>query len=163
MDDLNRGKLNQEISRVHDKLKSLDPTTEEYKCAAEQLVKLTDLANKDDETYNRYDVEKLKLEQEERLEKEKLDQEASLESFKRGQETERMEFEQKQKDVEAKRTRIQLYISGGITLLTFAGTWIANAISQSRSEYFEQTGNAYTSRFSRFQNKEPNHPGIMKK
>ena len=152
MDDLNRGKLNQEITRIHEKLKVLDPTSEQYKSAAEQLVRLTDLANKDDEARNRYEVEK-----------DKLDHEASLESFKRGQETERMEFEKSQRDIEAKRSRIQLYISGAITLVTFAGTWIANAISQSRSEYFEQTGNAYTSRFSRFQLKEPNHPGVMKK
>ena len=172
MNDLSREKLDVELCRLHEKLKTLDPTTEAYKTCAEQVVKLTTLANTDDEARNKYDIEKDKLDAEKNklelekdrldVEKDRFDYEANLEASKKEFEMQKMEFERKQKDVEARRTYIQLGITSVVTLATFAGTWIANSISQYRSEYFESTGHAYTSRFSRFQLKEPMHPGVKR-
>lgn len=150
MDDMNRQKLDEEISRIHDKLKVLNPDTDEYEKISNKLVKLTELANKDDEARNKYEIDK-----------EKIDAEASLEASKRGMESERLEAESRIKDQEAKRSWIQFGISAGVTIFTFVGTWIANKISQNQSEYFEANGNMYTSRFSRWQNKEPVHPNPL--
>lgn len=150
MDDSNRKKLDEEISRIHDKLKVLNPDSDEYEKISNRLVKLTELANKDDEARNKYDIDK-----------DRLDAEASLEAAKRGMESERLEAEAKIKDSEVKRSWIQLGISAGITVFTFVGTWIFNARAQNKSEYFEANGHAYTSKFSRWQNKEPIHPNPL--
>ena len=150
MDDMNRQKLDAEISRVHDKLKVLNPDTEEYEKIANKLVKLTELANKDDEARNRYEIDK-----------DKLDAEASLEAAKRGMESERLEAEARIRDQEAKRSWIQFGVSAGVTVFTFVGTWVMNMIAQNRAEYFEASGQAYTSKFSRWLNKEPVHPNPL--
>ena len=150
MDDLNRNKLDEEISRVHDKLKVLNPDTAEYEKIANKLVKLTELANKDDEARNRYLIDK-----------DRLDAEASLEAAKRGMESERLEAEARLKEQEAKRSWIQFGASCAVTVFTFVGTWVVNRISQNHSEYFEATGQAYTSRFSKWLVKEPNHPNPL--
>lgn len=150
MDDVNRRKLDEEIGRVHEKLKVLNPDTEEYEKVANKLVKLTELANKDDEARNRYEIDK-----------ERLDAEASLEASKRGMESERLEAEARMKNQEVKRSWIQLGISAGVTVFTFVGTWIMNRVSQNQAEYFESTGQAYTSKFSRWLNKEPIHPNPL--
>ena len=150
MDDTNRGKLDAEISRVHDKLKVLNPDTEEYEKVANKLVKLTELANKDDEARNKYEIDK-----------ERLDAEASLEASKRGMESERLEAEARLRERETKRSWIQFGISAGVTVFTFVGTWVMNRISQNQSEFFESEGHSYTSRFSKWQNKEPAHPNPL--
>ena len=157
MDDNNRLKLDDEISRLHDTMKVLSPDSGEYEKISDRLVKLTELANKDDEAKNKFDVDH-----------DRLDLEASLEQAKRGIESERLESEARIKEAEAemkkqeaKRSYIQLAISGAITLVTFVGTWIANAHAQNKSEYFEATGHGYTSKFSRWQNKEPIHPNPL--
>lgn len=150
MDDVNREKLDAEISRVHDKLKVLSPDSEEYDKVCKKLVDLTDLANRDDEARNKYEIDK-----------EKLDAEASLEASKRGMESEKLDAEARIRDQDVKRSWIQFGISAGVTVFTFVGTWIANRISQNQSEYFEATGHGYTSRFSKWQNKEPVHPNPL--
>lgn len=150
MDDINRQKLDEEISRVHEKLKVLDPDSEEYDKIVDKLVKLSELANRDDEGRNRYLVDK-----------DRIEAEASLEAAKRGMESERLEMEARIRNQEARRSWIQLAISAGVTVFTFAGTWIANRISQNHAEYFESTGQAYTSRFSKWLVKEPNHPNPL--
>ena len=183
MDDVNRKLLDEEIKRIHNKLKLLDPDSEKYEIVSSKLAKLTDLANKDDEVKNRVLIEreqaksqaeleaskreaeserlKTEIEFTERIEREKLDAEASLEASKRGAEREKFETEVKLREQDAKRTWIQFGISCAVTLATFAGTWIANHISQNQSEYFEATGNAYTSRFGKWQLKEPIHPNPL--
>lgn len=183
MDDINRQKLDEEISRVHEKLKVLSPDSDAYEKVSNKLIRLTELANKDDEARNRVIIEreqidaqadleasKRKVESErfeaelkfkEQIEREKLDAEASLEATKRGVESEKFEAEIKLKERDAKRSWVQFTISAGVTVFTFVGTWIANRISQNRAEYFEATGQAYTSRFSKWLVKEPNHPNPL--
>ena len=149
MNDVTRHNLDNEMSRLGEKLKLLSPDSEDYQKIAKELRAYMEVANKDDEAKNRYDVDR-----------ERLDAEANLEAMKRGMEAERQEHENRMKAEEAKRSYIQLAITGGISLITFIGTWWANARAQARSEHFEETGHAYTSRFSRFQLKEPNHPNV---
>lgn len=178
MNDSTRMKLEEEVCRGLDRLKQLNPESEEYQKASSKLVQMAELINKDDEAKNRYDIDR-----------EKLDAEASLEASRSGSESEKLRLEteklraqldQRDRELElegqkleqekiraekeAKRTVILTCVTSGVTLLSFIGTWIANAISQNRSEQFEESGHAYTSRFSRFQVKEPNHPsaGIKK-
>lgn len=149
MNDVTRENLDNEMHRLQDKVKVLNPDSEEYQKAAKELRAYMEIANKDDEARNRYEIDK-----------ERLDAESNLEALKRGMETERQEHEERLRAEETRRSYIQLAITGGISLLTFVGTWAVNLISQSRSEHFEETGHAYTSRFSRFQIKEPNHPSV---
>ena len=149
MNDVTRQNLDNEMFRINEKLKLLSPDSDEYQKMSKELRAYMDLANKDDESRNRYDIDH-----------ERLDAEANLEAQKRGAETERQQHELEMEQLKTKRSYIQLAITGGISLLTFVGTWIANARSQYRSEHFEETGHAYTSRFSRFQLKEPNHPNM---
>ena len=150
MDDINRNKLDEEIGRLHDKLKVLNPDGEEYEKISNKLIKLTELANKDDEARNRYEIDK-----------DRLDAEASIEASKRGLESEKAELEAQIRSQDARRSWIQFGISAGVTLATFIGTWIANRLSQNQAEYFEATGHSYTSKFSKFQNKEPIHPNPL--
>lgn len=171
MDDVNRKKLNAEIERLHDKLKTLSPDGkdyEEYEKVSNKLIRLTELANKDDEGRRNYEIDKLKLENEasieaskQELEREKLDAQANIEASRRGLESEKAELEAQIRAQETKRSWIQFGISAGVTLFTFIGTWVANHISQNQSEYFEAEGHSYTSKFSKFQNKEPMHPNPL--
>ena len=153
MNDLTRQKLEDEICRSLDKLKQLDPGSEDYQRVSSKVGLLTELVNKDDEARNRYEIDR-----------EKLDAEANLEALKRGAESERAIQEQERFERETMRAYILTGFTGLVTLITFVGTWVSNAIAQNRSEHFEETGHAYTSRFSRFQVKEPAHPstGIKK-
>lgn len=150
MDDINRNKLNEEIGRLHDKLKVLSPDSDGYEKISSKLIKLTELANKDDEARNKYEIDK-----------DRLDAEASIEASKRGLESEKAELEAQIRSQETKRSWIQLGISAGVTLITFIGTWMCNRASQNQAEYFEATGHSYTSKFSKFQNKEPVHPNPL--
>lgn len=152
MNDVTRQNLNNEMSRLNEKVKLLDPKSDEYAKVSKELRAYMEIANKDDEVKNRREVDK-----------ERLEAEANLEALKRGMESEKQEHEERLRAEETKRTYIQLAITGGISLLTFVGTWVANAWSQARSEYFEESGHAYTSRFAKFQLKEPNHPNVFTK
>ncbi len=189
MDDLNREKLNKEICRVHDKLGKLDPGTDEYFKVSDKLVKLTELANKDDEARLKLKTEEVKLDAEAsieaakrgiqseelelkaQLERERFENEMALEKakhelqvqeleMKERLEREKLETEERLRKAENKRTWIQVGVGGGITLLTFVGTWVANHLSQCQAESFEESGHAYTSRFSRWMIREPNHPSM---
>lgn len=168
MDDGNRKLLNDEIARVQEKLKVLAPDSEGYDKVSNKLTKLIELANKDDESRRRFEIDDKKLDVELQLEaskremeEERLEAEASLEASKRGLESEKLETEARIRAEEAKRSWIQLAVTSGVTLLTFIGTWTMNRISQNQSEYFESTGQAYTSRFSKWLNKEPVHPNPL--
>ena len=153
MNDLTRKKFDDEICRELDRLKELDIDSEEYQRVSAKVAQMTDLVNKDDES-------KMKL----KIEKERLEAEASIEASKRGADSERLEIEQVQRQKEAKLNCWLTIATCAVSLISFIGTWVSNGISQSRSEHFEETGHAYTSRFSRFQVKEPNHPNpIVKK
>jgi len=147
MNDLCRQKLDEEIARLSDKLATINPESDEYEKISKQLVKHIELANDDDELRNKLTIEQ-----------DRIDAEATIDSMRRGIESEKLEHETRMKDSEAKRTMIQVCITAGVTLVTFLGTWIANSRAQYKSEYFESNGHAYTSRFARWQNKEPNHP-----
>lgn len=164
MDDVNRKKLDEEIGRLHDKLKKLEPDSENYEKIRKQLSELTGLANADDESRNRYDIER-----------DKLDSEASIEAAKRGMETEKLQLERdialenakqkeeecRQREKESKQAWHSVVITAAASIATSVGTWIFNRISQNRSEYFEATGNAYTSRFQRWQLKDPPNPNPL--
>lgn len=183
MNDLTREKLDNEISRLQDRLKAMDPTDEKYGVISRQLTVLSTLANKDDESRTKFNIEcekldaeanleaskrgleseKLKMEADieaakRELENEKLAMEAQLEAAKREAEADKLRFEQETRKSENRRSYIQIGITSLVTLLTFAGTWAANSRAQWKSEFFESTGHAYTSRFNRWQNKEPSHP-----
>ena len=165
MDDLNRKKLDAEISRLHDKAKTLEPDTEKYAAIHKIISNLTELANDDDEARNRYDIEK-----------DRLDTEASIEAAKRGMEEEKLQLERdielenaKRKEVEDKQksrdcwiavisTAAALAANVGLTVYTWNGSWRHNSQAQYRAELFESTGHAYTSKASKWQLKEPNHP-----
>lgn len=160
MNDVTRKKLDDEISRELDLLQTLDPleTNSGYQTVSAKIVLLSTLANKDDESKIKLQIEKEKADSELRIEKEKADAEASLEASKRGADSEKFEIEQAQR---SKEVRINCWLTVAtcvVSLISFIGTWVANGISQERSEHFESTGHAYTSKFSRFQIKEPNHP-----
>ena len=157
MDDVNRKKLDEELTRLHGKLKLLEPDTEKYKAISERIVNLSELANRDDESRNRYDIDQ-----------QKLDAEANAEAARRGVETEKLqlerdiaEAEEKRKEKEARRSWIPVAISGAVTVFTFAGTWWMNRVSQNQAEYFESTGHAYTSKAGKWQMKEPQHPNPL--
>lgn len=151
-----RMKMETEIDRCLDRLKDFDPKSEEYQKVVHKIVQLSELINKEDEVANKLKVDTGRL-----------DAEKDLEAIRQGSESEKLRLEVEKVQVEQdqrKRETIRAYILTGIsslvTLGTFVGTWIFNARAQARSEYFEETGHAYTSRFSRFQLKEPSHPNV---
>lgn len=151
-----REKMEAEIVRGLDQLKQFNPESEEYQKITQRIVQLGELINKGDEIANKV-----------RMETERLEAEARQEAEKRGSESEKLRFEEEKAMLEEKRSKrdtIRAYILGGLGALvttgTFVGTWIFNARAQARSEFFEENGHAYTSRFSRFQLKEPNHPSV---
>lgn len=158
MNDVTRKKLDEEISRELDLLQTLDPKNDDYQKVSAKIVQLSVLANKDDESKIKLEIEKAKADSELKIEKEKAEAEASLEAYKRGADSEKFEIEQMQRSKEAKINCWLTIATCVVSLLSFVGTWVANGISQERSEYFESNGHAYTSKFSRFQIKEPNHP-----
>jgi len=184
MNDSTRVKFENEICRGLDKINKLDPESENWQTVTDKLVKMADLINKDDESKNRYDIDRSKLDAEAsleasrsgseseklRLETEKIQAQLELENSRLELDNNKLELEKTkleaealEKKKEAKRAYVMTCISSGVTLLTFVGTWVANAIAQHRSEVFEESGHAYTSRFGRWLNKEPNHPSSMKK
>ena len=147
MTDSTLKKLEDEICRGLDELSSLDPDSEAYQKLSDKLIKMAGIINKDEAIRNKLTIDR-----------EKLDAQANMAALKRGADSEKFEREQIQRDRE---TKLNCWLTIGtcaVSLISFIGTWIANGVSQARSEHFEETGHCYTSRFSRFQIKEPNHP-----
>lgn len=155
-----RAKLENEIVRGLDRMHQLAPESEEYQKVSGKVIQMVEAANKDDESINRFTIDK-----------DRIDLEADNEKLHQGTESEKLRLEMEkikgQLELEEKRNKretIRAYIvagfSGLVTLGTFVGTWIFNARSQVTSEYFEENGHAHTSRFNRFQLKEPNHPTV---
>lgn len=155
-----RTKLETEVCRALDRMKQLSPESEEYQKISGKMIQMVELANKDDDSCNRYNIDK-----------DRLDVETETEKMRQGSESEKLRLEAEkakaQLELEEKRSKremIRAYVvagfSGLITLGTFVGTWIYNARAQATSEFFEENGHAYTSRYNRFQLKEPNHPTV---
>ena len=173
-----RTKLEAEIGRGLDRMKQLSPESEEYQKISSKIIQMTELVNKDDDSAGRFEIDKDRLKadaESERnkfeIDKDRLNVEADNEKLRQGAESEKLRLETEkikaQLELEEKRNKretIRAYIiagfSGLVTLGTFVGTWIFNARSQVTSEYFEENGHAHTSRFNRFQLKEPNHPSV---
>ena len=155
-----RTKLEKEIERGLDRMKQLAPESEEYQKISGKVIQMIESANRDDESLNRFNVDKDRIELE--ADNEKLRQGAESEKLRL--ETEKIKLQLDLEEKRNKRETVRAYIvagfSGLVTLGTFIGTWIFNARSQTTAEQFEESGHAYTSRFSRFQIKEPNHPSM---
>lgn len=185
MQEETRTKLEAEIIRGLDRLKQLSPESDDYQKISAKVIQFTELANREDDNLNKYDVEKERIAVEkERLavDKDKLELSDNIEKSRLGADSEKLRLETEKLKLETeledkkltletalenkknKRDTIRAYIlagfSGLVTLGTFVGTWIFNARSQVTSEYFEENGHAHTSRFNRFQLKEPNHPTV---
>ena len=135
MNDLTRASHDAEIERLHDKMSTMDPCSEEYAKILKHYDTLARAANEDD----------------------KIQAEAKAEALRIEVETEKIE--QTAKD-NKKRNRLDMVlgiVSAGASITVSMTAFILNLVIQKKAMLFEERGYAFTTQSSKNLIKMPQH------